>query len=94
VLHYAAVTQGNAALYLKFFVEKCAINVFVKNRQGLTARQYAQKVDRFKFHRVVKLLRDMEQKTIESLVIKEEVERHVTEDKETKVEVPPLTLLE
>lgn len=32
VLHYAAVTQGNAALYLKFFVEKCGINVFVKNR--------------------------------------------------------------
>ena len=32
VLHYAAITQGNAALYLKFFVEKCGINVFVKNR--------------------------------------------------------------
>ena len=60
VLHYSAVTQGNAALYLKFFVEKCGINVFVKNRQGLSAREYAQKVDRFKFHRVVKLLREME----------------------------------
>ena len=32
VLHYAAVTQGNAALYLKFFVDKCGVNVFVKNR--------------------------------------------------------------
>ena len=41
VMHYAAVTQGNAALYLKFFVEKCGVNVFVKNRQGLTAREYA-----------------------------------------------------
>ena len=41
VLHYAAVTQGNAALYLKFFVENCKMNVFLKNRQGLTAREYA-----------------------------------------------------
>jgi len=32
VLHYAAVTQGNAALYIKFFVEKCGMNVFVKNK--------------------------------------------------------------
>ena len=60
VLHYAAVTQGNAALYLKFFVEKCNMNVFMKSRLGLTAREYVQKVDRFKFHRVVKLLREME----------------------------------
>ena len=64
VLHYSAVTQGNAALYLKFFVEKCKLNVFTKNKQGLTARQYAQKVDRFKFHRVVKLLREMESKAM------------------------------
>lgn len=41
IMHYAAITQGNAALYLKFFVEKCQVNVFVKNRQGLTAREYA-----------------------------------------------------
>ena len=61
VLHYAAITQGNAALYLKFFVEQCKMNVFIKNRQGLTAREYAQKVDRFKYHRVVKLLRELEQ---------------------------------
>ena len=47
----------------------------MKNRQGLSAREYAQKVDRFKFHRVVKLLREMEQKALESLVINEEVER-------------------
>lgn len=77
VLHYAAVTQGNAALYLKFFVDKCSINVFVKNRQGLSAREYAQKVDRFKFHRVVKLLREMEQKTLNSLVVKEEVQKSI-----------------
>ena len=73
MLHYAAVTQGNAALYLKFFVDKCGINVFIKNRQGLSAREYAQKVDRFKFHRVVKLLRQIEQKALESLMIREEV---------------------
>ena len=75
VLHYAAITQGNAALYLKFFVEKCGINVFVKNKQGMSAREYAQKVDRFKFHRVVKLLRWMEQKTIDQLTLDEEVEK-------------------
>ena len=60
MLHYAAVTQGNAALYLRFFVEQCKMNIFLKNRQGLTAREYAQKVDRFKYHRVVKLLRELE----------------------------------
>ena len=57
VLHYAAITQGNAALYLKFLVEKCNMNVFMKNRAGLSAREYAQKVDRFKYHRVIQLLR-------------------------------------
>lgn len=70
-MHYAAITQGNAALYLKFFVEKCQVNVFVKNRQGLTAREYAQKVDRFKYHRVVRLLRDMEKRALDSLKLKE-----------------------
>ena len=34
VLHYAAVTQGNAALYLRYFVEKCGLNVFIKSRHG------------------------------------------------------------
>ena len=77
MLHYAAVTQGNAALYLKFFIEKCGINVFVKNRQGLTAREYAQKVDRFKFHRVVKLLREMEQNALDSLIVQEEVQKSI-----------------
>ena len=38
VLHYSAVTQGNAALYIKYFVEKCKLSVFSKNRQGMTAR--------------------------------------------------------
>jgi hypothetical protein len=57
VLHYAAVTQGNAALYIRFFVDKCGLNVFIKSRSGQSAREFAQKVDRFKYHRVVKLLR-------------------------------------
>lgn len=61
MLHYAAVTQGNAALYIRFFVDKCGLNVFIKSRSGQSAREYAQKVDRFKYHRVVKLLRQLEQ---------------------------------
>ena len=41
VLHYAAVTQGNASLYIKYLVEKCKMSIFTKNRQGMTAREYA-----------------------------------------------------
>jgi len=75
VLHYAAVTQGNAALYLKFLVDKCKLNVFAKNRAGLSPREYAQKVDRFKFHRVVKLLREMEQHALNTLTVRQEVDK-------------------
>jgi len=61
VLHYAAVTQGNAALYIRFLAKQGQLSVLkVLNKNGLTARQYAQKVDRFKYHRVVKLLRELE----------------------------------
>ena len=80
VLHYAAITQGNAALYLKFLVEKCNMNVFMKNRAGKSAREYAQQVDRFKYHRVVKLLREMEQDTLDKLTVREEVEKEEVEE--------------
>lgn len=56
--------------------------MFVKNRQGLTAREYAQKVDRFKFHRVVKLLRQIEQKALDTNLVREEMEKTATAIKE------------
>lgn len=62
MLHYAAVGQGNATLYIKYLCEKQGMSVLVKNKQRLTPRQHAQRVDRFKFHRVIKVLRQMEEK--------------------------------
>ena len=38
------------------------MSVLVKNKQRLTPRQYAQRIDRFKFHRVIKYLRELEEK--------------------------------
>ena len=64
LLHYAAVGQGNAALYIKYLVEKQGMSVQKKNKQRLTPRQHAQRADRFKFHRVIKLLREIEEKEI------------------------------
>ena len=46
----------------------------------MTARQYAQKMDRFKFHRVVKLLRELEQKEQNTAVIKEKIAEDVNEE--------------
>lgn len=57
LLHYAAIGQGNASLYIKYLCEKQGMSVLVKNRQRLTPRQHAQREDRFKFHRVIKVLR-------------------------------------
>ena len=34
----------------------------MKNKNRLTPRQHAQKSDRFKFHRVIKVLREIEEK--------------------------------
>ena len=38
------------------------MSVQKKNKQRLTPRQHAQRADRFKFHRVIKLLREIEEK--------------------------------
>ena len=62
LLHYAAIGQGNATLYIKYLSEKQGMSVLVKNKQRLTPRQYAQRTDRFKFHRVIKVLREMEER--------------------------------
>ena len=45
------------------------MSVRVKNKERLTPRMKAQKIDRFKFHRVIKLLRELEEKekAIESM---------------------------
>ena len=55
--------QGNATLYCKYLVDQ-GISVFVKNKEGHTPRTYAQKLDRFKYHRVIKLLRTLEDREI------------------------------
>ncbi len=52
----------------------------------MSAREYAQKVDRFKFHRVVKLLRQMEQKALDQLTLDEEVEKQDTLKQDLKEE--------
>ena len=38
------------------------MSVLTKNKQRLTPRQHAQRADRFKFHRVIKYLRELEEK--------------------------------
>ena len=60
LLHYAAVGQGNASLYIKYLVEKCKMSVMVTNKHRLTPRMHAQRADRFKYHRVIKVLRELE----------------------------------
>jgi ankyrin repeat protein len=34
LLHYAAVTQGNANLYIRYLIEKQSISPFIKNLKG------------------------------------------------------------
>ena len=48
----------------------------------MTARQYAQKSDRFKFHRVVKLLRELEQKELDRVIVKEAINDEKPEEPE------------
>jgi hypothetical protein len=60
LLHYSAIGQGNATLYIKYLVEKHDMSVFMKNSNRLTPREYAQRSDRFKFHRVIKYIRELE----------------------------------
>lgn len=38
LLHYAAVGQGNASLYIKYLVDKCKMSVQVVNKNRLTPR--------------------------------------------------------
>lgn len=38
LLHYAAIGQGNASLYIKYLCEKQGMSVLVKNKQRLTPR--------------------------------------------------------
>jgi ankyrin repeat protein len=60
LLHYAAVTQGNANLYIRFLIEKQAMSVFIQNKKGQTPRQLAEQTDVAKFHRVIKTLKKYE----------------------------------
>ena len=80
LLHYAAVGQGNASLYIKFLVQTHNMSVFVKNKNRLTPRQHAQRNDRFKFHRVIKLLRDLEEKESNINTILDEDDRKQEKD--------------
>jgi len=67
------------------------LSVKSKNKAKLTARQHAQKEDRFKFHRVIKYLRELEEKEANiSTLLKEEEEGNVKYADEVDME----TLLE
>ena len=65
LLHYAAIGQGNANLYIRYLVEKRGLSVFQKNKEGQTAREQVEKTDKKKYHRVIKALKTYEQKEIE-----------------------------
>lgn len=61
------------------------MSVLVKNKQRLTPRQYAQRTDRFKFHRVIKVLREMEEKEMNLTEMRrEEEEKEVAKGKKEK----------
>jgi len=76
-LHYAAVTLGNASLYIRYLIEKQNVSAFLTNNEGLTPRGLAEKSDRQKFHRVIKNLKKYEGLEL-SKKEPEVVERHVT----------------
>ena len=77
LLHYAAVTQGNASLYIRYLIEKQKVSAFVKNTVGQTPRQLAEAKDIAKYHRVIKNLRKYEQQELAKRK-PEIVERRVT----------------
>ncbi len=62
LLHYAAVTQGNASLYIRYLIDKQNVSVFAKNKAQQTPRELAEYQDRAKFHRVIKNLKNYEAK--------------------------------
>ena len=63
------------------------MSVLVKNKQRLTPRQHAQRVDRFKFHRVIKVLRQMEEKEMNlNTIMNEEYEKKEEEKIAEKLE--------
>ena len=62
LLHYAAVTQGNASLYIRYLIDKQGLSAFTKNKAEQTPRELAEHNDRAKFHRVIKNLKNYEAK--------------------------------
>ena len=64
LLHYAAVTQGNANLYIRYLIEKQHMSVFIKNNAGKTPRELAEHKDKAKYHRVIKNLKNYEAKEL------------------------------
>ena len=64
LLHYAAVTQGNANLYIRYLIEKQNMSVFTKNSKDQTPRELAEQKDKGKYHRVIKTLKNYEAKAL------------------------------
>ncbi len=64
LLHYAAVGQGNANLYIRYLIEKQQISPLIKNKEGLNPRELAEKTDKAKFHRVIRNLSNYEAKEL------------------------------
>ena len=76
LLHYAAVTQGNASLYIRYLIDKQHVSAFTHNKAGQTPRQLAEHKDIAKFHRVIKNLKNYEAKETakqKPLIIEEKV---------------------
>jgi hypothetical protein len=63
------------------------LSVLHLNSNNLTARQYAQKVDRFKYHRVVKLLRDLEIEEQNKAAVAPKITSQDNDDDDAQVDI-------
>jgi len=68
------------------------MSVLVTNKHRLTPRQYAQRQDRFKFHRVIKILRELELKenSLTQLLLEDDIAEKKQEGEEVKIPELPL----
>ena len=48
LMHYAAIGQGNAILYIRYLVGR-GVSTLGKNNDGLTAREMAEQSDKNKY---------------------------------------------
>ena len=68
------------------------MSVLMKNTNRLTPRLHAQRADRFKFHRVIKALREIEEKEQNITKLLDEDDLKVKEETESKMRSEITTL--